>query len=238
MKFDIIEFGEVTSTNDIASSGNYPHGTVVTARTQTCGRGQRGSNWESAPGENLLFSLVIRPSHIPAAHQFLISMAGALTASDALKEVGLDCMVKWPNDLYVGDRKIGGILIEHWLEGEKLSGSVIGIGINVRQRQFDLSLPNPTSVALETGNSDHSPGYILKMFCQAFEARYAQPADSLHSDYMSRLWRGTGLHFFRDRQGLEFRASVAGIDPLGGIMTLRLEDGSAMDFLFKEVKFV
>ena len=238
MEFNIIEMGKVISTNDVAAAGGYPHGTIITARSQTAGRGQRGNRWESASGENLMFSLVVRPAHIPPDRQFIISMMASLAASDALRGTGVDCMLKWPNDLYVADRKIGGILIEHSVMGMQLTSSIIGIGINVGQTAFDSSLPNPTSVMLETGDSRIVSRQVLGNFCDAFAVRYGEDSHRLYEDYMARLWRGTGIHMFRTEDEGEFAASVARIDPATGVLTLSLEDGTKRDFRFKEVEFV
>lgn len=247
MDFRIIPFDEVPSTNDEAmrDAPLYRQGSVLVARRQTAGRGQRGNRWESAPGENLTFSLVIEPRHILVEHQFRISESAAMAASDAVREATggqVECVVKWPNDLYVGNRKIGGILIEHSLQSEYLSRSVIGIGINVRQRVFDPSLPNPTSIAAELP-SGHAAGVpapesVLKAFCKAFSRRYGQDGAALHADFMGRLWRGDGKTYpYRDAASHEpFEASIAAIDRHTGELTLRLATGEERRYWFKEVE--
>lgn len=250
MEFRIIPFDEVTSTNDVAmaSPDLYGHGSVLTARRQTAGRGQRGNRWESEPGENLMFSLVVEPTHILVEHQFRVSEMAALAASDAIRSVtggAVACGVKWPNDLYVGDRKIGGILIEHSLHSEYLSRSVIGIGINVRQRTFDPALPNPTSIANELSYNllVPSPESLLEAFCEAFSERYGQSGDSLHADFIARLWRGDPArsYLYRDAASRElFEASIAGVDPHTGELILRLkgDSGELCRYWFKEVEAV
>lgn len=129
-----------------------PHGLVVAAREQTAGRGQRGNTWESGPGLNLSFSIVLRPAGIHPARQFCISEAVALavaeTVEEELRSNGVDdpVYVKWPNDIYVGDRKICGILIENTITGTHIDKSVVGIGLNVNQREFLSDAPNPVSI--------------------------------------------------------------------------------------------
>lgn len=246
MPFHIYPFDTVTSTNDVVMSdtARYGHGSIVTARQQTAGRGQRGNRWVTAPGENLLFSLVLEPTHIRVEEQFLISEMAALASSDAIRAVSegtVPCRIKWPNDLYVGDRKIGGILIEHALHSEFLSRSVLGIGINVGQRTFDPALPNPTSLALEMATSGHpipTPEELLEAFCAAFRFRYYQPAGDLHADFMARLWRGDGRpHRYRDAaSGKTFEATIADVEPHTGEMTLHLADGTERRYWFKEVE--
>lgn len=244
MEFRIVSFEEVTSTNDVAmhEAAVYRHGSLLTARRQTAGRGQRGNRWESEPGESLLFSLVVEPTRIRVDRQFRISEMAALAASDAIREStggGVPCVVKWPNDLYVGNRKIGGILIEHALQSEYLSRSVIGIGINVRQRAFDPSLPNPTSIALCCrGEESPVPDEVLRCFCRAFSRRYEQEEERLHADFMGRLWRGDGgFYDYRDvASGERFQATVAGVDRHAGELTLRETDGTERRYWFKEVE--
>ena len=129
-----------------------PHGLVVAAREQTAGRGQRGNTWESGPGLNLSFSIVLRPAGIHPARQFCISEAVALAVAETVEEElcrnGVDdpVYVKWPNDIYVGDRKICGILIENTITGTHIDKSIVGIGLNVNQREFLSDAPNPVSL--------------------------------------------------------------------------------------------
>lgn len=244
MDFRIVPFDEVTSTNDVAmrDAACYRHGDILTARRQTAGRGQRGNRWESDPGENLMFSLVLEPVHILVERQFRISEMAALAASDAVRAAtggAVECVVKWPNDLYVGNRKLGGILIEHTLHSEYLSRSVVGIGINVRQRGFDPSLPNPTSIALElAGRPVPSPEEVLRQFRTAFRQRYGQHEAALHAGFMARLWRGDGMPYpYRDTaSGEVFEAVVVGVDGRTGELTLRLPDGGERRYWFKEVE--
>ena len=248
MEFRIVPFDEVTSTNDVAmhDAVAYRHGCILTARRQTAGRGQRGNRWSSAPGENLMFSLVVEPGHVLVERQFRISGMAALAASDAVRAVtngAVACGVKWPNDLYVGDRKIGGILIEHSLHSEWLSRSVIGIGINVRQREFDPVLPNPTSIARELplGSPVPTPEEVLAAFCAAFAIRYTQDETVLHADFMARLWRGDPARSYPYRDvasGEIFPASIAGVDRHTGELTLRLTGGGERRYWFKEVEAI
>jgi biotin-[acetyl-CoA-carboxylase] ligase BirA-like protein len=127
--------------------------------SQTSGRGQRGNTWLSEPGANLLFSIVLkfegedrqRRSAVPvvlAYDQFVISQIASLSVVDLLGAHDIQARIKWPNDIYVGNRKICGMLIENAVRGKWISSSIIGIGLNVNQRNFDVNLPNPTSMAL------------------------------------------------------------------------------------------
>lgn len=247
MKFRIIEFESVDSTNDTAmaglGSGEFHHGDIISARSQVAGRGQRGNRWVSPAGENLTFSLVIEPTHVPVCEQFAISEMAALAAAEAIsRTAGVQCNIKWPNDLYIGDHKVGGILIEHTMHSEMLSASIIGIGINVRQREFDPTLPNPTSLAVESAR-EVSPAHLLESFCHCFSECYDltfESAESLHRDFMAHLWRRDGFHSYRtpDCPGVLFLAQIKRVDPDTGFLSLELEDGSERDYWFKEVEAV
>lgn len=141
-----------TNSDPAVLDSEAPHGLVVAAREQTAGRGQRGNTWESGPGLNLSFSIVLRPAGIHPARQFCISEAVALavaeTVEEELRSNGVDdrVYVKWPNDIYVGDRKICGILIENTITGTHIDKSIVGIGLNVNQREFLSDAPNPVSI--------------------------------------------------------------------------------------------
>ena len=129
---------------------------VIAAREQTAGRGQRGNTWLSAPGMNLTFSIVLKHGNeglvdITPDKQFVINDIISKTIVEFLSRHGIDARIKLPNDIYVADRKICGILIEHSVLGSSLVHSIIGIGLNVNQTIFDESLPNPTSMLLEKG---------------------------------------------------------------------------------------
>lgn len=231
-----IHFDELTSTNDEAMHGEYPHNTIITADCQIAGRGQRGNRWESRKGENLTFSLVLEPCHIPVTEQYRISMMAALAASDAVRLFGLDCRIKWSNDLYVGDNKIGGILIEHSLMGEMLTKSVVGIGVNVLQTDFPDQLPNPTSIQKE-GIDGCTPDKLLQIFVEKFKIRYRQSVQTLHQDYMDRLWRRNEMRSYMDKDG-EFVAHIVEVDPLTGMLTLLTESAQRRSYWFKEVEFL
>lgn len=247
MKFRIIEFESVDSTNDTAmgglGSGEFHHGDIISARSQVAGRGQRGNRWVSPAGENLTFSLVIEPTHIPVCEQFAISEMAALAAAEAIRRtVGVQCNIKWPNDLYIGDRKVGGILIEHTMHSEMLSASIIGIGINVRQREFDPTLPNPTSLAVESAR-EVSPAELLESFCHCFSECYDLTFDSaerLHCDFMAHLWRRDGFHLYRIPEHPEtvFAARIQSVDPHTGYLKLIHEQGLECEYWFKEVEAV
>ena len=146
----IYHINNTTSTNDEARGEHYEHMDVIWSEHQTAGRGQRGHEWHSRKGENLTFSVVLEPTFVPIAEQFSVSEVVALSLVDMLSEYGIEVKIKWTNDIYVGDRKAVGILIEHTYSGSSLARTVVGIGINVNQTEFSADIPNPVSLKLLT----------------------------------------------------------------------------------------
>ncbi len=211
---------------------------MVTDR-QTAGRGQRGNQWEAEPGANLTFSLVLRPLFLAAAEQFWLNMAISLGITDALSPVaGPSLRLKWPNDLYVGEQKLGGILIENTVQGYALAWSVIGIGLNVNQTVFQY--PTATSLQAQFPVSDGYalPG-LLTTILESIERRYLQlragHRDPIQSDYLHRLFRYNQEHAFRANGDL-FRGTIIGVDATG---RLAIQVGhDVRHFGFKEVEFI
>lgn len=230
------------STNtELAAMPDAPHGCTIACRVQTAGRGQRGNTWEAAPGMNLTFSTLLRPSCIPAARQFelsmLVSMAVVEVADSLLEGVGKHAVIKWPNDIYVDNKKICGILIENTLSGTSISRSIAGIGLNVNQTLFKSDAPNPASISTFTGREYHLEPLMQKLadtIVDTFNRYEANPDPSaLTGAYMRRLWRGEGEWPFARPDGTRFRAAIERVGTDG---ILYLSNGGA--YAFKEVQFV
>ena len=228
-----------TSTNDDARDEKYREGDVVWADFQTAGRGQRGHLWHSKRGENLTFSVVLEPTFLPIAEQFSVSEVVALSLVDMLSEYGIGARIKWTNDIYVGDKKLVGILIEHSLAPTTLRRTIVGIGININQTEFDASLPNPVSMAQLLGR-ELDAEEVLHCFLKHLQRNYAtlrEMQNVLHERYNSLLYRLNEYHTYALPVGEKFSAKILGTAPNGA---LRLEDrnGKTKDYLFKEVEFV
>lgn len=243
---NLIELESVASTNTYASQhlAELPHGTLLLARAQTAGRGQRGNSWESEPGRNVSMSLVLKELPVGPRRQFAISEATALAVADTITCITGrdDISVKWPNDIYASDRKICGILIECAISGTSMTHAILGIGINVNQTVFLSDAPNPVSIAQLTGRDDHDITEIALEVARRIDGSLATPFDaaSLHLRYLSRLWRREGVHRWRRRSdGLVFSASIASISP-DGYLTLLPADTPDLapmpPFAFKEVE--
>lgn len=217
---------------------------AVVAYEQTAGRGQRGNSWESRPGDNLTLSVLLRPEGVEIAKAFPLSEAVALAVVRVLDrlmpDLGEVIAVKWPNDIYVGDRKIAGILIENSLSGRLIGRSIAGIGVNVNQQEFLSDAPNPVSVRNLTGREYAVPlvaSLLLGSLDEMLRMMREEP-DALHSLYMSRLWRGRGSHMFLDVvSGERFEAAVESVAP-SGFITLRETGGDRRTYAFKEIQWV
>lgn len=235
---NLIILEEAASTNtELRGMVDAEHGTVVAARCQTAGRGQRGNTWESEAGANLTFSVLVRPSGIVPSKQMAISRAVSLAIVRWLdRYLNEEVAIKWPNDIYVGDKKICGILIEHVLTSGRIDRTIIGVGININQRKFLSDAPNPVSLSQLTGKSypldkmlEEVSGEIIALV----EAENEACGELTEEDYMSRLWRREGYYRYRDAEG-EFMARIANVAS-DGILTLERADGTMSKYAFKEV---
>ena len=182
-----------TEAQHLVVKNSATDGCTILTDKQTAGRGQRGNQWEAAPGENLTLSVVWRPVFLAATDQFQLSIAVALAVHDwAAAALGSDpaLRLKWPNDLYFGARKLGGILIENTLSGTKIQHSIVGIGLNVNQLTF--AVPTATSLALLTGRP-HARAPLAARLLECLEGRYLQlragHAARQHQDYLRVLYR-------------------------------------------------
>ena len=236
----IYHLDTTTSTNDDARDPKYRHGDIVWAEHQTAGRGQRGHKWLSPEGENLTFTMVVEPRFLPVGEQFLLCEAMSVALTDTFARYGIDTRIKWTNDIYAGDRKLEGVLIEHNYSGQTLSRSLLGIGINVNQTKFDPSLPNPVSMAQLTGRR-YDRREVLETFERCMLERYDQlehgDREALQLDYRNRMYALGEMRPFRNPDGSLTRGAIQGVRPSGELI-LRHEDGTLHSYLFKEIEFV
>lgn len=241
----IITLDETDSTNSYmqAHACEMEHGDTVCARHQTSGRGQRGNSWESAPEMNVTMSMFLRPENLNAAKAFPLSEAVAVGVVDTLSkllpaEMSDDITVKWPNDIYVGDKKIAGILIENSLRGAMVRHSIIGVGLNLNQREFLSDAPNPVSVFQLTGKVWDVATVTEALVAGILASLHQMESDSaaLHQLYMSRLWRGKGVYpFVCAATGRCFEASVVGVATSGHITLCEHPSGQLTEYAFKEI---
>ena len=226
-------------TAQVMSADVLPGFTLVVADDQTRGRGQQGNSWETEKGKNLTFSLLCHPDFVPASRQFILSQGMAVAIQRTLSQYVADVEVKWPNDIYVGEKKISGTLIECDLQGKCIANCIIGVGININQTEFRSDAPNPTSLKLLTGK-EYDREEILLSVMQHFQMVYEMLQDGKDEDvrrmYQEHLYRREGFHRYGDVRG-EFMAEIAEVEPTGHLL-LRFENGNAVRYEFKEVSFV
>jgi BirA family biotin operon repressor/biotin-[acetyl-CoA-carboxylase] ligase len=237
------QYEKVSSTNALASvmlrDEKPAEGTVITAAFQEDGRGQKGNNWESDPGKNLLMSIILYPVMIRPGDQFIISQMVSLAVYDLVRAETSDVRIKWPNDIYVGDDKIAGILIENSILGNTISSSVAGIGLNVNQTHFRSNAANPVSLAQITGRK-HDLTLITGNLIRLLDMRYAMirrgAADELSDAYHSALYRCGEWHRYADSEG-EFPGMIVSVGA-DGLLMVRKENGAVRGYAFKEIDYI
>lgn len=191
-------------------------GCAVVTHRQTQGRGQRGNSWEAEPGQNITLSVILSPSFLAARQQFYLNMAVSLAVLDLLLEQGLQqARVKWPNDLFFEDKKLGGILIENTVNSQALQHSIIGIGLNVNQTHFASS--TATSVANVCGHTLDLEKLTVRLL-ELLEKRYLQLRGGhtarLKYEYLQGLYRYQEVHPFKIGSE-QVQGQIQGVDEAG-----------------------
>jgi len=239
-----LHFPTLDSTNkyaaDLLAKTKPAEGTVISTADQYAGRGQIGSNWESVAGQNSTFSVILYPHFVPVRQQFMLNQAVALAVRDAIASVlDLPVNVKWPNDIYVNDKKVCGILIQNSIAGSTLQNSIVGIGINVNQTHFSSRATKASSLRLETGQA-HSPDDLIAACCEELEHRYLQlkngHKEELKADYFQHLYRYQEEAWFAKADGTKFLGIITGISPIGQL-EVQTADGLAT-FDIKAISFL
>jgi BirA family biotin operon repressor/biotin-[acetyl-CoA-carboxylase] ligase len=231
------------STNTYASgllhSDLVPEGTIVYTDYQTAGRGQKGNIWVSEEGKNLLFSIVLCPVMVRPVDQFIVSIFVSLGICDFLTTLVPDCKIKWPNDIYTGDDKIAGILIENSIISNSIVNSIAGIGLNINQEEFPDDLPNPVSLRLITGK-EYDLCFCLKQLAGFLDLRYKQIISGswelLRNEYVKSLYQLNTWRRFKSLTGI-FDGRIVSVNDSG---CLRIEEttGKIREFSFKEIEFI
>jgi BirA family biotin operon repressor/biotin-[acetyl-CoA-carboxylase] ligase len=240
--FPLIHLPSVDSTNKYAAGilqkENATEGTVILADVQTRGKGQGNNTWLSDNGLNLLCSIILKPDFLPAYKQFYLSMCIATGLIDCLAHLGIRSQVKWPNDILINGKKVAGILIENTILSQNLNTSVVGIGLNVNQVSFPPGIPNPASLAGETGKS-YDVGQLLERLLPFFEKRlnklYAEDFLAIKSQYLNCLWLLNTRAVFTDQKGT-FEGRIVDVAESGELVILT-STGETRMYGFREVEF-
>ena len=238
MNWEIIHIDETDSTNRwlVANRTEGQNPCVVVADYQTAGRGCGTNKWESEGGKNLLFSILFHPTEIPVNKQFVVSMAVAnsIAAVVAKYVTSQAVSVKWPNDIYIDDKKVCGILIENRLQGGVIKDRIIGVGLTVNQLCFVSDAPNPVSMANITGRQ-FDREQLLQELLEAFQQEWAD-LERVHERYLQQLYRRKGFFRYRDAYG-ECTAEIVTVEA-DGHLVLQDVDGRTNRYAFKEIQFV
>jgi len=231
-------FEELDSTNDelLRHLSQYDNLSVVAALRQTAGRGQRGNRWVSAGGENLTFSILLRPASLPAREFMSLTYLATLAVKSWLIRQDVPAVIKWPNDIYVGKRKICGMLVENSLSQGCVATSVIGIGLNLNQTEFPGELANPVSLKRLTGKDYPLPATLEALLAEfdfsALESRAGRTR--LWKAYQEGLFQQDLSCQYRDLlSGGEFTGTIKGVTREGRLL---MEDGKS--FSFKEIGYI
>ena len=234
----------VDSTNDylkaeLSKSKPFPEGTVIMAVEQYAGRGQVGTQWQSQRGKNLTVSILLHPNFLQPSEQFAINISICLGIREALSAIlSENVLIKWPNDIYVGDKKIGGILIENILQGNLWKYAIIGIGLNVNQSNFPIEAKNATSL-FKLLHETYSIEKLLTEICNCIEYHYDQLklGNRAHQKklYLEYLFGINEKRSFKI-DGILVEGKIIDVDESGNLAVDF--DGHIATFGFKEIEYL
>ncbi len=248
MDYNIIYIHETTSTNSYAqgmiANNTAKEGDVIITSFQTSGKGHGSNIWESERGKNIILSLIIEPSFIEASNQFVITQFVSLAICDAMSLIldEKEISIKWPNDIYFGNNKIAGILIQNYITGGKITSSIIGLGINVNQTKFYSEAPNPTSISLITIKS-HDLIEFRDVLLENINKWYKKVCNVnqhkfLKEIYMSKLYRKGQVTRFIDKTG-EFEGIIVDTDSFGRLKIKKTNSEIKIEIiLYKDINMV
>ncbi len=241
---NLVTIKEVDSTNNflkslLSNSKPVPEGTVIMAESQYAGRGQHQNKWHSDPGKNLTFSILLMPSFLPVSQQFDLTRVISLGVYEALKPIlGNKLKIKWPNDIYYADHKLGGILIETHLQGDKFKNAVIGIGLNINQESFEPAAGNAISVK-QILHKDYDLQALLSEICGHIEGYYLQlkagKTSFVRNGYLNRLYWLNEEKEFRSN-GAIFTGIIVDVKE-EGLLVVQNNIGK-QEFSLKQIEFL
>ncbi len=241
---NLIELNETDSTNSYASRLLYDglpvEGTVIMARYQTIGRGQRGSAWESEPGKNLLVSYILYPSFILPARFFVLNQAISLGVYDCIRAfTSKQVAIKWPNDILVEDKKIAGLLLENAIRENRFVSCIAGIGINLNQQKFNQHNPPATSI-INLESASVAPESVLEQLNKSIDKWYmllkAGSFKKIQTEYQKVLYRKNIVSKF-ERGKIRFDGTIKGVNEMGQLIIADANDHELL-FNYKEVRYI
>lgn len=220
-----------------------PDGSIIYTFQQEKGRGQRGNSWECEPNKNLTLSLVLYPKFVNVNRQFLLTKIASLAVADLMAESLSETdntptlFIKWPNDIYVNNKKIAGILIENNIRENSIQTAILGIGINVNQVLFKT--PNAISLAFIT-KKQYDLMNCIERLCGYIEARYlqlkAESYDTIDADYLNYLYKLNDWAIYKNNEEI-FEGKIIGVSTTGKLQVKRRSE-KVSEFDFKEIAFL
>ncbi|MBW6478450.1 MAG: biotin--[acetyl-CoA-carboxylase] ligase [Bacteroidales bacterium] len=243
---NIIRFERLDSTNkkarELQKDKDLPEGSIVICHEQYAGRGYGTNEWESAAGMNITATWILKPFFLKADEQFAITKAVSLAVSETVKyfyKGELPVTIKWPNDIYVKNQKIAGILVENNIMGNDIRDCFAGIGLNINQEVFYSDAPNPVSLKVLTG-SNFDTNTCINLLSENLQKYYYQlresGPDALNDKYKNSLYRLGELSEFVS-MGTNLQGTIVGTDSYGRL-EVKLKTGEKKVFDFKEISFV
>lgn len=242
---EIIEIDNIDSTNKYVLSlldknKRFDEGVVVAANTQYAGKGQDKNSWESEPGKNLTISIILQPKFLPVEKQFMLNKIISLSIYDFIKSFEInDTSIKWPNDIYIGNKKVAGVLINNTIKGNSYDYCVVGTGININQVKFTGEAPNPVSLKQKC-HKEFDLDKCLNKLCLITENWYNklknEEIKEINNSYINSLYRYNKYHKYILR-GKTVIAKITGISEYGKLI-LQTKNNEIYSCDFKEVKFV
>lgn len=223
----------------VSNSEPLPEGTVIMADNQYAGRGQQENTWHSEPGLNLTASILLKPGFLSINRQFMLNMAVSVGVRNALRDlVSKNISIKWPNDMYYRNRKLGGILIENSISGSTYKTAIVGIGINVNQATFGPELVKTATSLREILQEDVNLVALLAEICSHIEGQYLRlkgNSDDLAGDYLSGLYQFGQPALYKDKDGI-FEAKIENVTSAGELVVIT--SSGKRHYNFKEIEFI
>jgi BirA family biotin operon repressor/biotin-[acetyl-CoA-carboxylase] ligase len=247
MSSQLIIGNTLLKLNAVGSTNSYAHtllknqkiaeGLVIWAIEQTSGRGQMGTNWHSTPGDSLTFSVILTPRFLPLQRQFLLNKAVSCAVHAYAAEKNMTGVrIKWPNDVYIGEQKAGGILIENSIQGDTFQSSIVGIGLNLNQESFP-GLPQATSFrqhAHQRFDAEQELPLLLSHLDRWYLRLRRNDEELINKTYQETLYGMDSWKLYRSGEDI-FRAKVTGVNE-SGLLEIMTEDGSIRSYRFKEIE--
>ncbi|REH01069.1 biotin--[acetyl-CoA-carboxylase] ligase [Flavobacterium aquicola] len=239
----LIKLDAIDSTNEflkgLSNKQEVQNFTVISAETQLKGKGQMGAKWDSEPGKNLIMSVLVKRFLFDSETVFNLNVVVSLAVIRTLKEYDIpELSIKWPNDIMSANKKIGGILIENSIKGEGAITSIVGLGLNVNQTEFD-NLPRASSLALVCNKVFNKEEILFSIVSKINEiiAEYAVKASSLWEEYINELFKIGVPVAFSDENETNFMGIIKGVSAVGKLQ-IQLEDDTVCEYSLKEVQML